>query len=58
MAYGSAVLEKLLRRGVLPEDIETAGTAAWLHLIAMLPSEDEVAAAEDFSEAPKEGSTS
>lgn len=52
-AYGLAVADWLLERGVkYPQALDCA-TVAWLHCIHDLVSESEVKAAEDFSEAPE-----
>lgn len=50
--YGKVVYDALRKAGASPEDISTAATAAYHHIVGTLfPREDAVAKAEDFTEA-------
>jgi len=55
LAYGGAVLDELVKRGVSIGEIANAGYAAFLHLTAALPTGGAVQAAEDFTGAQPEG---
>ena len=54
MAYGGAVIDELSRRGVPLGVVVHAGQVAFIHMMKDLPTQEEVAAHEDFSEARPE----
>ncbi len=52
--YGQRYFDQLIERGITPAEIVRAGADAYVLCVEGLPSNDEVDAAEDFSEAGEE----
>ena len=54
-AYGGAVIDELLKRGIAMSEIMEAGALAFIRLMSALPSQEAVESAENFTAAEQEG---
>jgi len=54
LAYGGAVVDELLKRGIAMSDIMEAGAVAFMRLMSALPSQEAVESAENFTAAEQE----